>query len=112
MNIYEELVARGLIAQVTDESEIRDLINNGGAKFYIGFDCTAAQWYDNKTLVSMHAEDDGRKFTSSVLEAYTLDGKRQTLTDKSIMASYPYAINGKIVFTDLEKGTAYMMTVK
>ena len=41
MQIYEELKARGLIAQVTDEAEIRDLINNGGAKFYIGFDCTA-----------------------------------------------------------------------
>jgi hypothetical protein len=79
---------------------------------FIGFHCTAAQWYDNNTLVSMRAEDDGHHFTSSVLEAYTLDGKRQTLTDKSIMASYPYAIDGKIVFTDLEKGTAYMMTVK
>ena len=41
MGIYEELQARGLIAQVTDEAEIRDLINNGGAKFYIGFDPTA-----------------------------------------------------------------------
>ena len=41
MKIYEELKARGLIAQVTDEDEIRELINNGGAKFYIGFDCTA-----------------------------------------------------------------------
>ncbi len=41
MNIYEELQARGLIAQVTDEEEIRELINNGGAKFYIGFDPTA-----------------------------------------------------------------------
>ena len=41
MEIYEELVARGLIAQVTDEKEIRDLINGGKAKFYIGFDCTA-----------------------------------------------------------------------
>ena len=41
MQIYEELQARGLIAQVTDEPEIRDLINRGGAKFYIGFDCTA-----------------------------------------------------------------------
>ncbi len=41
MGIYEELRARGLIAQVTDEAEIRDLINNGGAKFYIGFDPTA-----------------------------------------------------------------------
>ncbi|MBM6717035.1 tyrosine--tRNA ligase [Gemmiger formicilis] len=41
MTIYEELKARGLIAQVTDEDEIRDLINNGKATFYIGFDCTA-----------------------------------------------------------------------
>ena len=41
MQIFEELKARGLIAQVTDEAEIRDLINNGGARFYIGFDPTA-----------------------------------------------------------------------
>ena len=41
MKIYEELQRRGLIAQVTDENEIRELINNGGARFYIGFDPTA-----------------------------------------------------------------------
>jgi len=41
MKIFEELQARGLIAQVTDNDEIRDLINNGGARFYIGFDPTA-----------------------------------------------------------------------
>ena len=41
MTLYEELVARGLIAQVTDEEEIKKLINNGKATFYIGFDCTA-----------------------------------------------------------------------
>ncbi|MBQ6752388.1 MAG: tyrosine--tRNA ligase [Clostridia bacterium] len=41
MGIYEELVARGLIAQVTNEEEIRNMINAGKAKFYIGFDCTA-----------------------------------------------------------------------
>ena len=41
MKIYDELKARGLIAQVTNEEEISNLINNGGAKFYIGFDCTA-----------------------------------------------------------------------
>lgn len=41
MGIYEELVARGLIAQVTNEDEIREMINSGKAKFYIGFDCTA-----------------------------------------------------------------------
>ncbi len=41
MGIYEELVARGLIAQVTNEKEIREMINSGKATFYIGFDCTA-----------------------------------------------------------------------
>ncbi|MBR7132825.1 MAG: tyrosine--tRNA ligase [Clostridia bacterium] len=41
MKIYDELVARGLIAQVTDEDEIRELVNNGKATFYIGFDPTA-----------------------------------------------------------------------
>ncbi len=41
MKIYDELVARGLIAQVTDEKEIRELIDNGRATFYIGFDPTA-----------------------------------------------------------------------
>ena len=41
MKIYDELVARGLIAQVTDEKEIRELIDNGKATFYIGFDPTA-----------------------------------------------------------------------
>ena len=41
MELYEELVRRGLIAQVTDEDTVRDLINNGKATFYIGFDCTA-----------------------------------------------------------------------
>ena len=41
MGIYEELVERGLIAQVTNEEEIRSMINNGKAVFYIGFDCTA-----------------------------------------------------------------------
>ena len=48
MQIYDELIARGLLAQVTDEDEIRDLVNNGKATFYIGFDCTA----DSLTAVS------------------------------------------------------------
>ena len=41
MKIYDELVVRGLIAQVTNEAEIREMIDNGKATFYIGFDCTA-----------------------------------------------------------------------
>ena len=42
MTIYDELVARGLIAQVTDEEEIKELVNSGKAVFYIGFDPTAS----------------------------------------------------------------------
>ncbi|MBR3148814.1 MAG: tyrosine--tRNA ligase [Eubacterium sp.] len=41
MGVYEELIERGLIAQVTNEDEIRKMVNEGKAKFYIGFDCTA-----------------------------------------------------------------------
>ena len=41
MTLYDELVARGLIAQVTNEEEIKKMINEGKATFYIGFDCTA-----------------------------------------------------------------------
>ena len=41
MGIYEELQARGLIAQVTDEEKVRNLVNSGQATFYIGFDPTA-----------------------------------------------------------------------
>ncbi len=41
MTLYEELIERGLIAQVTNETEIKEMINNGKATFYIGFDCTA-----------------------------------------------------------------------
>ena len=41
MGVYEELQARGLLAQVTNEEEIRKVVNNGQATFYIGFDCTA-----------------------------------------------------------------------
>ena len=41
MGVYEELKERGLIAQVTNEKEIKEMINSGKAVFYIGFDCTA-----------------------------------------------------------------------
>ena len=41
MKLYDELVARGLIAQVTNEEQIREMVDNGKAEFYIGFDPTA-----------------------------------------------------------------------
>ena len=45
MGIYEELQARGLIAQVTNEPDIREMVNNGKATFYIGFDTSAISWH-------------------------------------------------------------------
>ena len=55
MTLYDELIARGLIAQVTNEEEIKNMINNGKATFYIGFDCTADSLHvghlDRKSVV-------------------------------------------------------------
>ena len=53
MTIYEELQARGLIAQVTDEEEIKELINNGKATFYIGFDPTADSLHVGHSMALM-----------------------------------------------------------
>ena len=55
MTVYDELVARGLIAQVTDEEEIKELINNGKATFYIGFDPTADSLHNKKPHPNAHA---------------------------------------------------------
>ena len=64
MTIYDELVARGLIAQVTDEEEIKELINNGKATFYIGFDPTADSLHVGHFLqmvVMKHMQDAGHR---------------------------------------------------
>ena len=65
MTIYDELVARGLIAQVTDEEEIKELINNGKATFYIGFDPTADSLHVGHfmALCLMKRLSDGRQPT-------------------------------------------------
>ena len=59
MTLYDELTARGLLAQVTDEDEVKDLINNGKATFYIGFDCTADSLYRIEK-----SEKNGRTYTT------------------------------------------------
>ena len=64
MGVYEELQARGLIAQVTDEKEIRDLVNNGKAVFYIGFDPTADSLHVGhfiQIMVMMHMQQAGHR---------------------------------------------------
>ena len=84
---------------------------DGSGKQYIGRDCRAAQWYDNNTIVAMADEDDGYNTTVSAIVAYTLDGKKQVLTDESMIAMYPYAAENLIVFSTLE-GKTYMLNVK
>lgn len=84
---------------------------DGSGKQYIGRDCRAAQWYDNNTIVAMADEDDGHFTTASAIVAYTLDGKKQLLTNDSMIAMYPYVANNLIVFSSLE-GETYMLNVK
>ena len=84
---------------------------DGSGKQYIGHGVQAAKWYDNNTLVAMDAEDDGHFTTASAIVAYTLDGKKQVLTNDSMIAMYPYAANNVIVFSTLD-GETYMLNVK
>ena len=84
---------------------------DGSNKQYIAHACRAAQWYDNNTIVAMADEDDGHFTTASAIVAYTLDGKKQVLTNDSMIAMYPYAANNVIVFSTLD-GETYMLNVK
>ena len=78
---------------------------------FVARHCRAPQWYDNNTIVGMADEDDGTFMTASAIVAYTLDGKNQILVNKENMAIYPYAVEGKIVFSNAG-GEIYMMQVK
>ena len=84
---------------------------DGSNPQYIGHQCRAAQWYDNNTLVAMADTDDGHFITSSAIVAYTLDGKKQTLTNSDMIAMYPYTAKNMIVFSTIE-GETYMLNVK
>ena len=84
---------------------------DGSNPQYIGHKCQAAQWYDNNTLVAMASEDDGHFTTASAIVLYTLDGKKQTLTNDSMIAMYPYAAENVIVFSTIE-GETYLLNVK
>ena len=84
---------------------------DGSNPQYIGHKCQAAQWYDNNTLVAMSTEDDGHFITGGTILVYTLDGKKQVLTNNSMIAMYPYAANNMIVFSTLD-GETYMLNVK
>ena len=78
---------------------------------FIAHNCRAAKWYDNNTLVGMADEDDGEFITASAIVAYTLDGRSQVLTDKSMIAMYPAVAQNIIVFAT-EEGSTYMLNIK
>ena len=84
---------------------------DGSQARFIARDCRAAQWYDNNTLVAMADQDNGHFVTESAIVAYTLDGKKQVLTYKTMIAMFPYVANNAIVFSTLE-GETYMLNVK
>ena len=73
----------------------------------------AARWLDNNTIVAMNDTDNGVVITSSAIVAASLDGKRQTLTDASMKAMYPYAsADGKKVVFTTDEGETYMINIK
>ena len=78
---------------------------------FIGEDCRAPQWYNNEIIISMNDQDDGHFTQTSAIMAYTLDGKVQTLTSPDMIAMYPFAAEGKVVFSTLQ-GKTYMLTIK
>ena len=78
---------------------------------FIANACRAAKWYNNNVIVGMADEDDGERLTASSIVAYSLDGQKQVLTDKSMVAVYPYAVEGAVVFTT-EQGETYLLKVK
>ena len=78
---------------------------------YIAHDCRAAKWYNNNVIIAMADHDDGHFTTESAIVAYDLNGNKQVLTDNSMIAMYPYAIEGAIVFST-EAGETYIMNVK
>ena len=84
---------------------------DGSHPQYIGRDCRAPQWLDNNTIIGMADEDDGHFTTASKIVAYTLDGKKQALTNDDMIAMYPYASKNAIVFSTIE-GDIYMLNVK
>ena len=70
----------------------------------------APVWYDDNTVVGMMDKDDGEFIYASTIVAATLDGTTQVLTGDDVIAMYPHAITGKIVFST-PAGEAYMINV-
>lgn len=84
---------------------------DGSNSQYVANDCRAPQWYNNEIIISMNDQDDGHFTTASAIMAYTLDGKVQTLTSPDMIAMYPFAAEGKVVFSTVQ-GKTYLLEVK
>ena len=119
MQIYEELKARGLIAQVTDEEEIRELVNNGKATFYIGFDCTADSLHVGHFMalcLMKRLQMAGNKPIALIGDGTTLIGDpsgrtdmRQMLTEDAIKHNAECFKRQMEKFIDFSDGKALML---
>ena len=119
MGIYEELVARGLIAQVTNEEEIREMVNNGKATFYIGFDCTADSLHVGHFMalcLMKRLQTAGNKPIALIGDGTTLIGDpsgrtdmRQMLTEDAIKHNAECFKRQMEKFIDFSDGKALML---
>ena len=119
MGIYEELVARGLIAQVTNEEEIREMVNNGKATFYIGFDCTADSLHVGHFMalcLMKRLQMAGNKPIALIGDGTTLIGDpsgrtdmRQMLTEDAIKHNAECFKRQMEKFIDFSDGKAIML---
>ncbi len=119
MGIYEELVARGLIAQVTNEEEIREMVNNGKAVFYIGFDCTADSLHVGHFMalcLMKRLQMAGNKPIALIGDGTTMIGDpsgrtdmRQMLTEETIAHNAECFKKQMEKFIDFSDGKALML---
>ena len=119
MGIYEELVARGLIAQVTNEEEIREMVNNVKATFYIGFDCTADSLHVGHFMalcLMKRLQMAGNKPIALIGDGTTLIGDpsgrtdmRQMLTEDAIKHNAECFKRQMEKFIDFSDGKALML---
>ena len=119
MKIYDELVARGLIAQVTNEDEIKEMIDNGKATFYIGFDCTADSLHVGHFMalcLMKRLQMAGNKPIALIGDGTTLIGDpsgrtdmRQMLTEETIAHNAECFKKQMEKFIDFSEGKALML---
>ena len=119
MKLYDELVARGLIAQVTNEEAIREMIDNGKATFYIGFDCTADSLHVGQFMalsLMKRLQMAGNKPIALIGDGTTLIGDpsgrtdmRQMLTEETIKHNAECFKRQMERFIDFSEGKAMML---